>query len=130
MTSSLDQYPQRDGLYRILPDGVAVHNRYRDQIVFLDAISSEIWLRADGKTTLRDIARDMSGWTRQPVEVMCKTAAMLLTILNSEGVMYQQDNPVELPYHLALPQEDQDVNRMYASMSAAGWLDDKGLDHD
>ena len=130
MTSSLDQYPLRDGLYRILPDGIAVHNRYRDQIVFLDAFSSEIWLRADGQTTLRDIARDISGWTHQPVEAMCKTAAMMLTILNSEGVMYQQDNPVELPYHLAFPQEDQDVNRMYASMSAAGWLDDEGHDRD
>lgn len=130
MTSSLDQYPQRDGLYRVLSDGIAVHNRYQDQIVFLDALSSEIWLRADGKTTLRDIARDISGWTRQPVEVLCKTAAMLLTILNSEGVMYQQDKPAELPYHLASPQEDQDVGQMYASMVAAGWLDDEEHHYD
>ncbi len=124
MTSSLDQYPQRDGLYRVMPDGIAVHNRYQDQIVFLDALSSEVWLRADGKTTLRDIARDIAGWNRQPLDVVYKTVAMLLTILNSEGVMYPHDRPVEVPYHLAYPQEDQDVDRMYASLSAAGWLDD------
>lgn len=130
MTISLNQYPQRDGLYRVLPDGVPVHNRYSNQVVFLDALSSEIWLRADGKTTLWDIARDIAGWNRQPVEMMGRTAAMLLTILNSEGVMYQQDNPVDLPYHLALPQEDQDIDRMRASMSVAGWLDDEEQDCD
>lgn len=124
MTSSLDQFPQRDGLYRVMPDGVAVHNRYQDQIVFLDALSSEIWLRADGQTSLREIARDIAGWSNQPLDMMYKTVAMLLTILNSEGVMYPQDKPVEAPYHLAYPQEDQDVDRMYASLSAAGWLDD------
>lgn len=124
MTSSLDQYPQRDGLYRILADGVAVHNRYQDRVVMLDAVSSELWLRADGKTALRDIARDMAAQSRQRPEVVLLTAPMLLTILSSEGVMYQLDQPATLPYHLALPQEEQDLDRMRDSMVAAGWLDE------
>jgi hypothetical protein len=103
---------------------VAVHNRYQDRIVMLDAFSSEIWFRADGKTTLRAIARDVAGWRKQPVEAMCKTVAMLVVILNSEGVMYLKDDPGDLPYHLAYPQEDQDIDQMYESLSAAGWLDE------
>ena len=124
MTSSLNQYPQRDGLYRVLPDGVAVHNRYQDRVVMLDAISSEMWLRANGKTTLRDIARDIAGRSGQRVEMLLITAPMLLTILSSEGVMYQLDQPAPLPYHLALPQEEQDLNQMRESMLEAGWLDE------
>lgn len=124
MTSSLNQYPQRDGLYRVLPDGVAAHNRYQDRVVMLDAISSELWLRANGKTTLRDIARDIAGRSGQRVEMLLITAPMLLTILSSEGVMYQLDQPAPLPYHLALPQEEQDLNQMRESMQEAGWLDE------
>ena len=124
MTSSLNQYPQRDGLYRVLPDGVAVHNRYQDRVVMLDAISSEMWLRANGKTTLRDIARDIAGRSGQRIEMLLITAPMLLTILSSEGVMYQLDQPAPLPYNLALPQEEQDLNQMRESMLEAGWLDE------
>jgi hypothetical protein len=90
----------------------------------LDAISSEIWLRADGKTTLRDITRDIASWSRQPVAAMLITIPMITVILNSEGILYQQDQPAELPYHLASPQEDQNPEQMIASMAAAGWLDD------
>lgn len=122
--SSLDQYPQRDGLYRILSEGIAVHNRYQDRIVMLDALSSEIWLRADGKTSLRDIALDIAGVSGIPVETMLRTLSMLTVILNSEGVLYALDNPSTLPYHLTLPQEEQDINQMRESMVAAGWLDE------
>jgi hypothetical protein len=121
---TLDQYPQRDGLYRILPEGVAVHNRYQDQVVMLDPLASEIWLRADGETTLRDIARDIAGLGGMPVEVVAHTAAILVVILNSEGVLFSRNSPESLPYHLTFPQEEQDQDRMYASMAAAGWLDE------
>jgi hypothetical protein len=122
MTSSLDQYPQRDGLYRVLPDGVAVHNRYQNRIILLDGISGELWLRADGKTTVREIACDIAGWSNLPVANLLVTIPMLLTILNSEGVMFQLDHPVALPYHLTRPQEDQDVEQMRLSLSEAGWI--------
>jgi hypothetical protein len=124
MTTSLDQYPQRDGMYCILQDGVAVHNRYRDQVMMLDALSSELWLRADGETTLRTIAHELSAWSGYPVAVMLRTLPIMLVVLNSEGLMYQQDKPARLPYHLALPQEDQDADQMYESLAAAGWLDE------
>jgi hypothetical protein len=124
MTSSLDQYPQRDGLYRILPEGIAVHNRYQDRVILLDGLSSELWLRADGKTSLRTIARDMAGHSGQRPELMMLTIPMLLTVLSSEGLMYQLDHPDVPPYHLTLPQEEQDLDQMRASMEAAGWLDE------
>jgi hypothetical protein len=124
MTSSIDQYPQRDGLYRVLPEGVAVHNRYQNRVVLLDGLSSELWLRADGKTSLRTIAKDIAGRSGQRVELLILTTPMLLTVLSSEGLMYQLDQPTTLPYHLALPQEEQDPNQMRDSMAAAGWLND------
>ena len=124
MPSSLDQYPQRDGLYRILPSGVAVHNRYQDRVVMLDTLSSELWLRADGKSKLRDIAKDVAGMSGKAVSVVSRAAAMLAVILNSEGLMYLKDNPAPLPYHLASPQEDQDPEQMRESMTMAGWLDE------
>lgn len=90
----------------------------------LDPLSSEIWLRADGTTSLRDIARDIAGLSGISVAAINRTAAMLVVILNSEGVLYSKNHPEALPYHLKLPQEEQDIERMYASMAAAGWLDD------
>jgi hypothetical protein len=124
MGSSLQEYPQRDGLYRILPDGVAVHNRYEDRIIVLDGLTSELWLRADGKTTLETIARDLAGWRAESLTLMLRTIPMLAVILNSEGILFQQSKPTALPYHLSLPQEDQNADQMYASLVAAGWLDE------
>ena len=121
--TTLDQYPQRDGLYRVLPEGVAVHNRYQDQVIVLEALGSEIWLRADGATSLREIARDIAGLSDTPVETVCRAAAILVVILNSEGILYSKNEPDVLPYHLQFPQEEQDEDRMVASMAAAGWLD-------
>lgn len=124
MVATLDQYPQRDGLYTISPQGVIAHNRYENRVIKLDALSSEIWLRADGKTSLREIVADIAGISAVPVATLLTTASMLVTLLNSEGVLYQKNHPTDLPYHLRLPQEDQDLNQMRASMAAAGWLDE------
>lgn len=123
MTSSLDQYPQRDGMYSVLPDGIAVYNRYTKQTIMLDGLTSEIWLRADGKTSLRTIALDMAGWVGQPARTMLLTVPMILVIMSSEGVMYQLDHAIELPYHLMLPKEEQDAEQTHQSMVASGWID-------
>jgi hypothetical protein len=125
MAPTLDQYPRRDGLFSVLPEGVAAHNRYEDRLVMLDALASEIWLRADGVTSLRDIARDIAGVNGLPLDAIQHTVAIIAVILNSEGVLYPQLEPDPLPYHLALPQEDQDFERMHQSMAASGWLDDE-----
>lgn len=121
--ATLDQYPQRDGLYRVLPKGVAVQNRYRSQVIVLEALGSEIWLRADGTTSLRAIAHDIAGLSGTPVDTVCRAAAILVVILNSEGIMFSKNEPDILPYHLKFPQEEQDADQMVASMAAAGWLD-------
>ena len=122
--TTLDQYPQRDGLYRIFARGIAVHNRYQDRVVILDDLSSEIWLRSDGQTTLRQIGHDIAGLSRLPVHAVCRTLAILVVIMNSEGVMFLSNYPDSLPYHLQLPQEEQDDDRTYESMVAAGWLEE------
>ncbi len=124
MAFTLDQYPQRDGLYTVAPDGVLAHNRYEDRVVKLDPLGSEIWLRADGKTSLRTIVYDIAGVSGIPVDALLPTASMLVVLLNSEGVLYQKNCPAVLPYHLTLPQEDQDVDQMVESLVAAGWLDE------
>ncbi len=121
--TTLDQYPQRDGLYRVLPEGIAVHNRYQDRVIMLDSLGSEIWLRADGITSLREIARDIAGMSGTSAEIVGRTAAMLVVILNSEGVLFSKNEPDPLPYHLKFPQEEQDADQMVASIAAAGWLD-------
>lgn len=124
MAFTLDQYPQRDGLYTVAPDGVLAHNRYEDRVVKLDPLGSEIWLRADGRTSLRDIVHDIAGMNGMSLESLLPTASMLVVLLNSEGVLYQKNQPTTLPYHLTLPQEDQDVDQMVESLVAAGWLDE------
>ena len=76
------------------------------------------------KTSLRAIARDIAGRSGQRIDLLLLTTPMLLTVLSSEGVMYQLDEPTTLPYHLTLPQEEQDLDQMRESMEAAGWLDE------
>ena len=126
MAATLDQYPQRDALYRVLPQGVAALNRYENRVVMLDALSSELWLRADGHTSLRDIARDIAGVSGLPLNALQHTLSVMVVILNSEGVLYPKDRPASLPYHLTLPQEEQDLDRMHASIIESGWLDEDG----
>lgn len=123
MASTLNQYPQRDALYTVRPEGVAAIDRYQSRIVSLDALSSEVWLRADGQTCLRDIACDIAGISGLPVPSMLRTVSILAVLLNSEGVLYLADQPTRLPYHLAQPQEDLNHERMIESMIESGWID-------
>lgn len=123
MVATLDQFPQRDGLYQILPEGVAVQNRYQNRVIMLDSLSSEVWLRADGKTPLRDIACDIAGISGVPMSAMLRTVSILAVILNSEGILFPCNQAASLPYHLTLPQEDQDAEQMRESLVSSGWLD-------
>lgn len=123
MASTLNQYPQRDSLYSVTPDGVAAFNRYQNRLVMLDALASEVWLRADGVTPLCAIIHDIAGVSGAAVSVLLHTVPILAVVLNSEGVLYLTERPAALPYHLSLPQEDQNVERMVESMIEAGWID-------
>lgn len=123
MSATLNQYPRRDALYTIQADGVTAQNRYDDRFILLDPLASELWLRADGLTTLGAIARDIAGVSGVSVRAMEQTIAILAVILNSEGILYPRLEPAPLPYHLSMPREDQDAERMHQSMAATGWLD-------
>lgn len=122
MASTLNQYPRRDSLYSVTPEGIAALNRHQNRVVMLDTLGSEVWLRADGLTTLREIARDIAGISGMPVNVLLRTVPILAVVLNSEGLLYLAEQPASLPYHLAAPQEDQDQERMVESMIEAGWI--------
>ena len=120
--SMLDRYPRRDGMYQIMPDAVAVHDRYQHRVVRLDALGSEIWLRIDGLTRLRDIALDIAGHSGQPLEAMLRKATAMTGILIGEGLVHLGLEPEPLPYHLTVPSDQQDPAQTAESMRAAGWI--------
>lgn len=119
---SYQRYPQRDGLFRIFPERVAVYDRHGDRVLMVDALGSEIWLRADGKTTLYEITLDISVISNRSLDPVLSLVDSMAVILSSEGVMYLSDTIIELPYHLRLAQEEQDIDLMRASMQQFGWL--------
>jgi hypothetical protein len=121
----LDRYPRRDGLYRILPDAVAVNDRYQKRVVRLDPLASEIWLRMDGLTMLRDIAIDIAGQRGSSLTPIQHEVIAITGILIGEGLAHLSLQAEYLPYHLALPQEDQDPVQTAESMLACGWITDE-----
>jgi hypothetical protein len=123
-SSMLDRYPRRDGLYKILPDAVAVFDRYQKRIVRLDALGSEIWLRIDGLTQLRAIASDIAGQRGEALNDVLRDATAMTGILIGEGLVHLSLEPEPLPYHLALPREEQDPEQTAESMRASGWMQD------
>jgi hypothetical protein len=125
MSAMLDRYPRRDGLYKVLPDAVAVLDRYQKRVVRLDPLSSEIWLRMDGLTSLRDIARDIAGQQGQVLSKTLHEATVLIGMLIGEGLVHLGLEPEPLPYHLTLPHEDQDPAQTAESMLACGWMPDE-----
>ncbi len=122
MSSMLDRYPQRDGMYNVLPDAVTVHDRYRNRMVRLDPFGSELWLHMDGITRLRDIAADIAGRSGQSLADVERNATAMTGIMIGEGLVYLSLEPLLPPYHLAAPEEDQDPVQAEESMRAAGWL--------
>ena len=121
----LDRFPRRDGLYKILPDVVAVFDRYQHRIVRLDPLGSEIWLRMDGLTRLREIALDIAGQRGQPLNEVLRDATAMTGILIGEGLAHLSLEPEALPYHLAIPREEQDPAQTAESMRASGWIPDE-----
>jgi hypothetical protein len=121
-SSMLDRYPRRDGLYKVLPDAVAVFDRYQKRIVRLDALGSEIWLRMDGITPLREIASDIAGRRGESLNDILRDATAMTGILIGEGLVHLSLEPAPLPYHLALPREEQDPEQTEESMRASGWV--------
>ncbi len=123
MSSMLDRYPRRDGMYAILPDAVAVYDRYQNRVVTLDSLGSEIWLRIDGLTLLRDIAADIAGRTGRPLTALLRESVAMTGIMIGEGLVYLAVEADLQPYHLALPREDHDPAQAEESMRESGWND-------
>ena len=121
-SSMLERYLRRDGLYKVLPDAVAVFDRYQKRIVRLDALGSEIWLRIDGITRLREIASDIAGQRGESLNEILRDATAMTGILIGEGLVHLSLEPEPLPYHLALPREEQDPEQTEESMRASGWV--------
>ncbi len=119
--SMLDRYPRRDGIYHVLPDAVAVQDRYRRRLVRLDPLGSEIWLRMDGLTCLREIGLDIAGHGNQPINDTLLRVMAMTGILIGEGLAHLSLEPLPLPYHLAVPHEDQDPVQAAESMRSSGW---------
>ncbi len=128
-SSMLNRYPCRDGLYNILPDAVAVYDRYQSRIVTLDALGSELWLRMDGQTTLRDMATDIAGRIGAELAETLYKAIAMTGMLSSEGLIYLAVEPQAQPYHLSVPRAEQDPAQTEASMRASGWIDYRETGH-
>ncbi len=124
--SLLDHYPQRDGMFTIRESTVLIADRYRNRAVMLDALGCQIWLRIDGHTTVRAIAHDIAGVTGRPVEAMEVETSVMAGVLLSEGLLYLTSEPVDPPYHVAIPREDQDVKRAHQSLIDEGWITETG----
>jgi len=120
-SSMLDRYPRRDGVYHLLADAVAVHDRYQGRMVKLDPLGSEIWLRIDGITLLGEIALDIAGQSGQPINDVVRNVTAMTGILIGEGLVHLTLEPEAQPYHLTTPYEDQDPVQAEESMRAAGW---------
>lgn len=118
----LNRFPRRDGVYNLLSDAVLVHDRHRNRVVRLDALASEIWMRIDGLTTLRDIAADIAVRWAKPMGEIALQAVAMLGAMNGEGLTYVETQPVPLPYHLTMPLDDQDPQHAAASMRECGWI--------
>ncbi len=123
LSSMLENYPCRDGLYNILPDTVAVYDRYQRRVMTLDPLGSEIWLRIDGKTTLREIATDIAGRSGRALPETLLAAIAMAGIMSGEGLIYLTTAPQTHPYHLTVPRADQDPAQTEVSMRDSGWVE-------
>lgn len=123
MASTLESYPRRDATFRLRKGGVTVMDRYQGRVVTLDTFSSEIWLRIDGLTTVRDIAADLAHHLRQPPAQLEPRVVAMTGVLLSEGLIFLSAKPGPHPYHLAVATDRQDPDETAASKRACGWVD-------
>ncbi len=124
MAATLDSYPRRDATFRVRDGMVLVNDRYRRRTVSLDTFSSQLWLRIDGLTTVRDIAADLARYTKEPPARVETHAVAMTGVLLTEGLLFLVGEPAPQPYHLAIPADEQDPNEAIVSKRASGWEED------
>jgi hypothetical protein len=130
MPSLLDSYPRRDATFRLVKGTVVVNDRYRPRIVTLENLGCQIWVRVDGLATVRDIAGDIARQTNQPAARVEAYTVAMTGVLLGEGLLFLSSEPKPQPYHVAIPQDEQDPNETIASMRAAGWAEQRQPDEE
>jgi hypothetical protein len=118
----LDQYPRRDAAYLSTANGVTVVDRREARVIDLDSLAAQVWLGIDGLHTLREIADRIAERFNLPVERTRKTVAAKCNELVNAGFVVMANGPAPLPYHVALPRDQQDRDEMRRSMQEAGWI--------
>ena len=118
----LDRYPRRDAAYLATASGVTVVDRRQPRVVDLDSWGALVWLGIDGLRTLRAIAERIADRYYQPVEEVQARVEEKCRELVEAGFVVMADQPSPLPYHVAIPRDQQDRDKMTRSMQAAGWI--------
>ncbi len=118
----LSKYPRRDAAYIATAKGVSVVDRQQPRLVDLDSFSTHIWLGIDGRRALRDIADLIAGRHDQPTEGIRAMAEQKCYELVEAGLVTMADEPAPLPYHVSLPRDQLDRDKMTDSMREAGWI--------
>ncbi|GAB4535996.1 MAG: hypothetical protein Kow0063_20950 [Anaerolineae bacterium] len=118
----LDKYPRRDVAYIATANGVTVVDRRQPRVVDLDSLGARIWLSIDGMVTLGEIADRIAERYNQPVEVTRSMVEGKCRELVEAGFVILADEPKPLPYHVSMPRDQQDRNKMTRSMQEAGWI--------
>ncbi|MCZ7544533.1 MAG: PqqD family protein [Anaerolineae bacterium] len=123
MAATLDSYPRRDATFRLRSGAVMIDDRYQGRTVRLDEFSSQLWLRIDGLTTVRDIAADIARARQEPRARVEVHAAAMTGVLLTEGLLFLDREPSPQPYHLAIPTDEQDPAETLISKRACGWVE-------
>ena len=113
---------------------IAVFTRENDQVIVLDLHNPQMstpldeWLGtvvslADGQHTVADlIAYIGSQYPAGPPEELGRTLESIVDRLVEANAIRLGDEPVDLPYYLALPACDQDVKKAKELMIIDGYL--------
>lgn len=118
----LDKYPRRDVAYLATASGVTVVDRRQPRVVDLDSLGAHVWLGIDGLRTLQEIADRIAERYNQSVEGVRETVEQKCRELVEAGFVVIADEPSPLPYHVSIPRDQQDRDKMTRSMQEAGWI--------
>lgn len=118
----LNKYPRRDAAYFATASGVTLVDRRQPRLIDVDSLSAHIWLGINGLRNLQDIADVISERYGQPVEAMRATVEQKCRELVEAGFVIMANEPAPLPYHVSMPRDQLDRDKMTRSMREAGWI--------
>jgi hypothetical protein len=118
----LNKYPRRDAAYFATASGVTLVDRRQPRLIDLDSLNAQIWLGINGLRTLQAIADLIAERHNQPVEATRAMVEQKCRELIASGFVIMADEPAPLPYHVSMPRDQQDRDKMTHSMREAGWI--------